>query len=156
MGAGRAERGPAIGQRQRGSARSAVAFLRDELDRATAGFLRPDLHRPGVRAQTGCVVSLSQGGFTYDEETDSYICPQGQRLRFTRIKGHSHYSNAALPGIQGPCAGPVLPSGCAPRTNGRAWRSVPTTLRCAVARIVHRRSRAENATGRTGWIQGAY
>ncbi len=25
-------------------------------------------------------------GFTYDEETDSYICPQGQRLRFTRIK----------------------------------------------------------------------
>ena len=24
--------------------------------------------------------------FAYDEDTDSYICPQGQRLRFTRIK----------------------------------------------------------------------
>ena len=29
--------------------------------------------------------------FAYDQETDSYICPQGQRLRFTRIKGHVGY-----------------------------------------------------------------
>ena len=50
------------------------------------------------------------------------------------IKRTGNTAMLALRGITGSVYGPVLPSGCAPRTSvmGARWRSVPTTLRCAV------------------------
>ena len=70
--------------------------LRSEMTLADAGYHSgSNLRQCGLREQKVVMPEAQRRAlgspyhkdrFAYDEETDSYICPQGQRLRFTRIK----------------------------------------------------------------------
>ena len=70
--------------------------------------------------------------FVYDEESDSYLCPEGQLLRFTRIK-RTRGTMMRVYRASGAVCRACPRSGCARRTGGMdaRWRSVPTTRRCA-------------------------
>ena len=71
--------------------------LRSEMTLADAGYHSgSDLAEYGLREQQVVMPEAQDRAlgrpyhkdrFAYDQETDSYICPQGQRLRLTRIKG---------------------------------------------------------------------
>ena len=71
--------------------------LRSEMTLADAGYHSgSNLQQCGLREQQVVMPEAQRRAlgrpyhkdrFAYDQETDSYICPQGQRLRFTRIKG---------------------------------------------------------------------
>ena len=71
--------------------------LRSEMTLADAGYHSgSNLQQCGLREQQVVMPEAQDRAlgrpyhkdrFAYDQETDSYICPQGQRLRFTRIKG---------------------------------------------------------------------
>ena len=72
-------------------------------------------------------------GFAYDEAEDSYRCPEGQLLRFTRIKRTRNTMMRLYRGSGAMCrACPAFGVCTTDRVMGAPWRSAPTTLCCVV------------------------
>ena len=83
------------------------------------------LQRPG--AVWGWVPYHEGDRFAYDQETDSYICPQGQRWGALHpYQGDTWDTDEALPGLGGRLPSPgVRPLGMCTSSEGRtSWTRI--------------------------------